>query len=60
VSATEKPKEVTTAKSKGISNRVYDHDDDPRYFLEPKSDAKRKSFGVLEGNMLLVMRKRRY
>ena len=37
-------------KSKEISNRVYDTEDDPRYFPLPKSDAKKKSFADLDGD----------
>jgi hypothetical protein len=59
VSASENPKEMTTVKSKEISNRVYDHDDDPRYFLEPKADVKRKCFGDFDGNLILVLGRRR-
>jgi len=50
VSASEKPKEVTTVKSKEISNSVFDPEDDPRYFPLPKSDAKRKSFADSDGD----------
>jgi len=50
VFSSQKPKEVTTVKSKEISNRVYDTEDDPRYFPLPKSDAKKKSFADLDGD----------
>jgi len=50
VSASERPKEVTTVKSKEISNGLYDPEDDARYFPLPKSDAKRKSFADSDGD----------
>jgi hypothetical protein len=59
VSPSEKPKEVTAVKNKEISDRVYDPDDDPRYFLEPKCDGRRKRSGDLDGDLILVMGRRR-
>ena len=37
-------------KSKEISHRVFDPEDDPRYFPLAKSDAKRKCFADLDGD----------